>query len=176
MDKRFIYGLHCPFTNDIHYIGKTTIGMIRPLEHLTESHSLKVKEWVNSLKEIGHSPIVKIIETVSIHDNLDFRERYWIQYYVNKKALLLNINLVSPILIKHNLDELLGKGDVMARLSKFVKEKRKQNHLTQVEFAVKAGVALTVIRKIEQNKTNYQLNGLLQILKMFGCSIEVCRL
>lgn len=36
----------------------------------------------------------------------------------------------------------------MTELSKFVKTKRKQLNLTQEEFADKAGVALTVIRKI----------------------------
>jgi len=176
VNKRYIYGLCCPFTNDIHYIGKTTNGMTRPLQHLNESHSIKVMEWVNDLKDIGHSPVIKIIESVLLQDDLDLRERYWIQYYLNKNAFLLNINLISPLLIKHNLDDLLGKGDIIGKLSKFVKEKRKQNNLTQEVFASKAGVALTVLRKVEQKKTNIQLNGLLQILKMFGCSIEVCKL
>lgn len=175
MEKRFIYALCCPFTNDIHYIGKTTNGMTRPLQHISQSTSVKVKEWVDDLKNIGYAPIVKIIESVSIEDNLDSKERHWIQYYVNKNALLLNINLVSPILVKHNIDELLGKGELMGRLSKFVKEKRKQVKLTQVEFAEKAGVALTVIRKIEQQKTNYNIKSLIQVLKMFGCTIDVCK-
>ena len=35
-------------------------------------------------------------------------------------------------------------------LSDFVKEKRKESGLTQEEFADRVGVALTVIRKIEQ--------------------------
>lgn len=175
MEKRFIYALCCPFTNDIHYIGKTTNGMTRPLQHISQSSSVKVKEWVDDLKNIGYAPIIKIIESVSIEDNLDAKERHWIQYYVNKNALLLNINLVSPILVKHNIDELLGKGELMGRLSKFVKEKRKQVKLTQVQFAEKAGVALTVIRKIEQQKTNYNINSLIQVLKMFGCTIDICK-
>ena len=39
-------------------------------------------------------------------------------------------------------------------LAKFVKIKRKEANLTQQEFAERAGVALTVIRKIEQGKEN----------------------
>ncbi|WP_084647711.1 helix-turn-helix domain-containing protein [Gelidibacter mesophilus] len=39
----------------------------------------------------------------------------------------------------------------MEELSDFVKTRRKEVYLTQEEFADKAGVALTVIRKIEQN-------------------------
>ena len=40
----------------------------------------------------------------------------------------------------------------MKKLPKFVKERRKVLGLTQVELAEKAGVALTVIRKIDQKK------------------------
>lgn len=40
----------------------------------------------------------------------------------------------------------------MKSLSEFVKERRKLANLTQVEFADLAGVALTVVRKIEQVK------------------------
>jgi y4mF family transcriptional regulator len=56
----------------------------------------------------------------------------------------------------------------MNRLSEFVKTKRKQSGLTQEEFAEKAGVALTVIRKIEQGKENLSLSKVNQVLSMFG--------
>ncbi len=53
-------------------------------------------------------------------------------------------------------------------LSEFVKTKRKQLALTQEELAEKAGVALTVIRKIEQEKENLSLSKVNQVLMMFG--------
>ena len=56
----------------------------------------------------------------------------------------------------------------MKALSEFVKEKRKEAHLTQEAFAERAGVALTVIRKIEQGKENLNLEKVNQVLKMFG--------
>ena len=56
----------------------------------------------------------------------------------------------------------------MKRLSEFVKSKRKQLGLTQEEFADKAGVALTVIRKIEQGKENLSLLKVNQVLSLFG--------
>lgn len=56
----------------------------------------------------------------------------------------------------------------MIRLSEFVKNRRKQLGLTQEEFADKAGVALTVIRKIEQGKENLSLSKVNQVLSMFG--------
>jgi y4mF family transcriptional regulator len=56
----------------------------------------------------------------------------------------------------------------MSYLSNFVKTRRKQANLTQEEFAEKAGVALTVIRKIEQGKENLSLSSVNQVLRMFG--------
>ena len=56
----------------------------------------------------------------------------------------------------------------MNTITKFVKTRRKQLKLTQEELATKAGVALTVIRKIEQGKENLSLSKVNQVLKMFG--------
>jgi len=56
----------------------------------------------------------------------------------------------------------------MKTLSEFVKERRKEVKLTQEEFAERAGVALTVIRKIEQGKTNMNLDKVNLVLRMFG--------
>ena len=55
----------------------------------------------------------------------------------------------------------------MKTLKQFVKGRRKEVNLTQEEFADRAGVALTVIRKIEQGKTNLNLEKVNQVLKMF---------
>ena len=56
----------------------------------------------------------------------------------------------------------------MKQLAAFVKERRKEVNLTQQEFAERAGVALTVIRKIEQGKTNLNMDKVNQVLNMFG--------
>jgi y4mF family transcriptional regulator len=56
----------------------------------------------------------------------------------------------------------------MQRLAEFVKSKRKEVNLTQEELADRAGVALTVIRKIEQGKGNLNFEKVNQVLKMFG--------
>ena len=41
-------------------------------------------------------------------------------------------------------------------------------NLTQEEFAERAGVALTVVRKIEQGKSNMNLDKVNLVLSMFG--------
>ncbi len=56
----------------------------------------------------------------------------------------------------------------MKELASFVKERRKSVNLTQEEFAQRAGVALTVIRKIEQGKTNLNMEKVNLVLRMFG--------
>jgi len=53
-------------------------------------------------------------------------------------------------------------------LSNFVKKRRKEVKLTQEEFADRSGVALTVIRKIEQGKTNLNMDKVNVVLAMFG--------
>lgn len=57
---------------------------------------------------------------------------------------------------------------IMKQLAEFVKERRKEVKLTQEEFAEKSGVALTVIRKIEQGKTNLNMGKVNLVLQMFG--------
>lgn len=61
-------------------------------------------------------------------------------------------------------------------LSKFVKEKRKAANLTQAAFAERAGVALTVVRKIEQGKQNLNVGKVNQVLKMFGHTLAPVKL
>jgi y4mF family transcriptional regulator len=53
-------------------------------------------------------------------------------------------------------------------LAEFVRERRKEANFTQEEFAERAGVALTVIRKIEQGKTNLNMDKVNLVLRMFG--------
>jgi len=57
---------------------------------------------------------------------------------------------------------------IMRTLSEFVRERRLEVNLTQEEFADKSGVALTVIRKIEQGKTNLNMDKVNLVLSMFG--------
>lgn len=57
---------------------------------------------------------------------------------------------------------------IMKQLAEFVKERRKEVNLTQEEFADRAGVALTVVRKIEQGKTNLNMDKVNLVLSMFG--------
>lgn len=56
----------------------------------------------------------------------------------------------------------------MKRVSELVKKQRKEAGLTQEAFAERVGVALTVVRKIEQGKTNLNMDKVNLVLSMFG--------
>ena len=58
-------------------------------------------------------------------------------------------------------------------IAKFLKQKRKAAGLTQEEFALKSGVSLGFLRKIEQQKPNETLDLMNQALSMFGASLGV---
>jgi len=54
-------------------------------------------------------------------------------------------------------------------IPEFVKTKRKEFKLTQVELSERAGVGLRFIRDLEQGKTTLRLDKVNQVLLMFGC-------
>jgi y4mF family transcriptional regulator len=63
----------------------------------------------------------------------------------------------------------------MKNIAEFVKTRRKEVGFTQQEFAERIGVALTVIRKIEQGKTNLNMDKVNQVLSMFGHELAAAR-
>ncbi len=56
----------------------------------------------------------------------------------------------------------------MTEIAAFLKYKRKELGLTQEELALKAGVGIRFIRKMEQGKESLQLNKVNQVLSLFG--------
>ena len=58
-------------------------------------------------------------------------------------------------------------------LSEFLKQKRKENNLTQEDLAEKAGVGLRLVREIEQGKTTMRMDKVNQILHLLGAHLTV---
>lgn len=56
----------------------------------------------------------------------------------------------------------------MTELSKYIKEKRKEFGLTQVDLALKSGVGLRFLRELEQGKETLRLDKVNQVLALFG--------
>jgi hypothetical protein len=172
---RLIYALKCPITNEVHYIGKTEKGLTRPFQHLKDSHNDKIREWVKDLSIIDHRPVVDVIEYIEDHIDIDAREYYYIQKYTNDGHKLLNYVLISPVVIKSNLEELLEDRHMewVEELSEVIRERRKNLNLHQDRISDLAGIALTVVRKIEQKKTNFVFSKLVELLNILGLELQV---
>lgn len=175
--QRIIYALKCPLTKDIHYIGKSDVGIFRPNQHMTNSHSEKVKEWVEDLRTIGHKPDIEILEYVYPNVNILEREKYFITNALLEGAILLNSNLVNPFILTDKFNEELTElsPESIKEISNFLKQKRKETGLTQEDLAIKSGTSLKVIRKLEQFKTNVNLDGVSNLLRMFGARLTITR-
>ncbi len=61
-------------------------------------------------------------------------------------------------------------------LSKHLKQRRKQNNLTQPELALKAGVGLRFVRDLEQGKTTLRMDKVNDVLRLFGEELGVTKL
>jgi y4mF family transcriptional regulator len=53
-------------------------------------------------------------------------------------------------------------------LQDFIKQRRKQHHLTQPDLAEKAGVGLRFVRELEQGKSTLRMDKINQVLNLFG--------
>jgi y4mF family transcriptional regulator len=60
------------------------------------------------------------------------------------------------------------KGNALAL---FVKQKRKQIGITQIELADKAGVGLRFVRDMEQGKMSLRMDKVNDVLKLFGAEL-----
>ena len=58
-------------------------------------------------------------------------------------------------------------------ISKFLKQKRKEYGINQIEFAEKSGLGLRFIRELEQGKTTVRLDKVNRALSMFGYTVTV---
>jgi hypothetical protein len=170
MNNNLIYALYCPINNVPVYIGKSSVGLDRPFEHIKErSHSKKVNEWISSLKMSGTHPILVVLESDFKEEYIDAKEQFWIQRHLNDGHILLNQKNVSPVFfIVKEFDKNVEQ-DLLSEVRMFIKARRKMLKLTQQELSEKSGVGLRFIRELEQGtKNNFNTASIHKVLKMFG--------
>ena len=61
------------------------------------------------------------------------------------------------------------------KIAQFIKDKRKNLGLTQINLAEKAGVGLRFVRDVEQGKATLRLDKVNQVLDLFGSEVGVIR-
>ncbi|MDO5317036.1 MAG: type II toxin-antitoxin system Y4mF family antitoxin [bacterium] len=59
------------------------------------------------------------------------------------------------------------------KVAEFVKLKRKEYRLTQIELAEKSGVGLRFLRELEQGKSTLRMDKVNQVLEMFSSTLVV---
>lgn len=60
----------------------------------------------------------------------------------------------------------------MIRLAQYIKAKRKEFGLTQVDLSLKSVVGLRFVREMEQSKETLRLDKVNQVLRLFGAELE----
>lgn len=86
-----IYVLKDP-RNDLGvYVGKTTIGVARPIKHVHYSHNEHVRKWVEELRMLQLSPKVEILEKDILLEELSNKELFWISEFTAINENLFNV-------------------------------------------------------------------------------------
>lgn len=77
---KYIYGLTCPVSKGICYVGQTDNVERRFEQHLSDKKDTAKTRWINSLKELGRLPGYVILERVDSDFLFLDREAHWIKY------------------------------------------------------------------------------------------------
>jgi len=171
MNNYIIYGLYCPFTDSLHYVGKSSSRMIRPTEHFTKSHSEKINEWVEHLKIIGHKPNIKILEECT-ENNIDERELAWIKKSADEGCYLLNSthNHVDPIIFQK--EYLLDNKDVVI-IGKAIDSARRELGVTRLDLAKMSCIHRETFRIIEKGDLSMTMRNLKAVLNVLDLELVV---
>jgi len=88
-----VYALTDPRDGSIRYVGKSTLGMVRPREHAGRAARERTPKaaWVRKLARLGLVYGIQTLEVCRSVDELEQRERHWIAYGLERGWRLLNI-------------------------------------------------------------------------------------
>ena len=149
-----IYGLRDP-RNDVYcYIGKSSVGVNRPLTHLIESHSSHINIWISELKAKELNPLIDIIEEVKDLDSLATREKYWINYYFNLNPSLLNVQSlpweIEEIRSEKTDEEFDKLSSIIDKIPEILKRERMMRGIRQEELSELTGMSRSTISLLER--------------------------
>jgi hypothetical protein len=89
MSTGYIYGLICPKTARVMYVGQSVDPKLRFSQHLHSDGNTDKDLWVQELKNEQLHPVFVIIEECA-KENLGIRERFWIESMKNANPDLKN--------------------------------------------------------------------------------------
>jgi DNA-binding XRE family transcriptional regulator len=171
MNKNLIYGLYCPFTDNLHYIGKSTTCMTRPMQHMIESHSEKINEWVFQLKILGYKPIIKILEECT-ENNLDEKEKEWIKKSINEGCYLLNVAHNHTDNIINKKEYVFEDADIKI-IGETIKKSRYHQNLRQEDLCKMAKISRPTLIMIEKGNKRTKFYTIKWVLDVLGYQIVI---
>lgn len=190
----FIYGLVDPISNQLHYVGQTTQGLLRMRDHcrvrknkITNCYDRKTC-WVKSLKTKGLIFEIVILQYCKDQKELDESEQFYIEYF---RYIGTNLyNSLNGGLYKDKADrDLISKRTKEAMKNPSVIKKMRDKRIGQPSYmkgrhfdeAFRQKIHLSNLKrsiKIIDSDGNYY-ESLLQASKIFKCtptSIRRCLL
>lgn len=94
MSKYLVYALKDPRTQEIRYIGKSSIGLKRPKKHKNSSELKKKTHktyWIKSLISLGLMYEIEVLEECSSEEQVMQQEMYWIKFHRDIGTDLTNL-------------------------------------------------------------------------------------
>jgi DNA-binding XRE family transcriptional regulator len=172
MKNNLIYGLVDPRNDMVCYVGKTTLGLNRPITHLHYSHNELVRNWVNELNDFNLFPSIYIIEENIELSKLSEREFFWINKYYSINSNILNKSLISKINKEHEINRNLYRLEnseldffikCLSNASSILKSVRFLKGVTQQSLSEKAKIARSTLTLLESTN-NGNIKTLLLLL------------
>jgi hypothetical protein len=89
MATTFIYALTDPDSSEVRYVGKSNHPTRCLYLHYREKAPTYKNRWLRSVRARGQEPVIRILEEIDEADWQE-RERYWIAFYRERGARLVN--------------------------------------------------------------------------------------
>ena len=93
-------------------------------------------------------------------------------YFKIKSLYLYPLGVIS----EQNRYNYTRKGCFDMNLGEYIRAKRKQHNLTQVELAERSGVGIRFVRELEKGKLTVQLDKVNQVLGLFGETLKPAKI
>ncbi len=158
----YVYAHINPETKKAFYIGKGTKDRC----YEKRSRSSTWKQYVSFLFNKGLAYGVDIRHTTELEVEAFKLEQIEISKELSNGNALFNVQSKAGLIIDEDVSS--EEDQTTNVLSTFVRTKRKQQKLTQKEFAMKCGVGLRFIRELEKGKPSLRLDKINQVLRAFG--------
>lgn len=164
-----IYVLKDP-RNDLGvYVGKTTIGVERPIKHVHYSHNEHVRKWVEELKKLQLSPKVEILEKNILLNDLSNKELFWISEFAAINENLFNIALMKDsktiLFFELNTEILENMDRFINDIPHFFKSVRWSYKLTQSQLCDYLNITRSTLTLIE-NGHSLKTSLLQKVIKL----------